>query len=263
MAKILLIETATEVCSAGIAVDGRVVALAEENLPTSHAARLTTLIQDCIQQSGIALAELDALAVSRGPGSYTSLRVGVSTAKGICYALDKPLIAVDTLQALAVASLVDYGMGNADYTVHPEVSQNEEGNNPHSVIRIPHSVFALPMLDARREEVWTALFNLKMQEVVSAQPLILKHELFYKFTEQLDDFNTETVFVISGNGAKKMKSAGINENVVFGAVSACSAKYLAEPAERFFQNKDFQDITYFEPFYMKPPNITIQNKPLF
>ncbi|MCB9331793.1 MAG: tRNA (adenosine(37)-N6)-threonylcarbamoyltransferase complex dimerization subunit type 1 TsaB [Lewinellaceae bacterium] len=244
MAKILLIETASEVCGAAIAVDGQTIALAEDPDQARHAERLTLLIAECCSQAAFKLSDLDAVAVSRGPGSYTALRVGVSTAKGICFALDKPLIAVDTLQALAAASLLEYG-------------------KTQPVSRSPHSVIAIPMLDARRQEVWTAAYDDQLHVAVPAQPLILQHELFEKFLNTIPDYNPETVCVISGNGSKKTEDAGIVENVVFSPVKKCSANYLAGLAEQFFQKNDFQNITHFEPFYMKSPNITTPNKPAF
>jgi tRNA threonylcarbamoyladenosine biosynthesis protein TsaB len=242
MAKILLIETATEACAAAIAIDGQVIASAEELEQPRHAERLTLLIRTCTEQAGLQLSDLDAVAVSRGPGSYTSLRVGVSTAKGICYALDKPLIAVDTLQALAAASLLEY-----------ETAAQSRAQ----------TVFAIPMLDARRQEVWAAVYTARLALALPAQPLILQHELFYEFKRAIPDFKPGCVCVVAGNGAKKMRNAGIVENMVFSPVENCSAKHLAALAEQIFQASGFQDITYFEPFYMKPPNITTPNKPLF
>lgn len=251
MAKILLIETATEVCSAAIAADGRVVTIAEDLQQPNHTARLTLLIEDCVKQSGIALASLDAVAVSRGPGSYTSLRTGASVAKGLCYALDKPLIAVDTLQALAWAELriVQKSGDNLQSVIHPEVWGQ--------------SAIYVPMLDARRQEVWTAVYDADLQELLSAQPLILQNNLFQKFIRNALEKSPESRVVILGNGAKKTGNELIGENMVMGIIQNCSAGHLAGLAERFFQAADFQNISYYEPHYMKPPNITPPGKPLF
>lgn len=237
MAKILLIETATEVCSAAIAADGQLAALAEDPEQLNHAARLTLLIEQCTRQAGIPLAALDAVAVSSGPGSYTSLRVGASVAKGICYALDKPLIAVPTLQALAAASL--------------------------AALPGAPDVYLLPMLDARRNEVWTAVFDRRFQTLVPAQALILEHNMFELFLQSVPPAPAASVFVASGNGAKKTGTEFIGKNVALSAVQKCSAQHLLSLAELFFQNSDFQSISYFEPFYMKKPNITEPKKPLF
>jgi tRNA threonylcarbamoyladenosine biosynthesis protein TsaB len=239
MAKILLIETATEVCSAAMAVDGKVVALAEDSEQPNHAARLTLLIQDCTQRSGIPLTHLDAVAVSSGPGSYTSLRAGASVAKGICYALDKPLIAVDTLQALAAASQL--------------------------AAHIPSTEVAcfVPMLDARRQEVWTAAYDAQLRTLVPAQPLIFENNFFEIYLQRISETAPANVFVVSGNGAKKIPNDPKIEKVVASLVQSCSAAHLAALAEHFFQNADFQDVAYFEPFYMKPPNITTSSKTSF
>lgn len=248
MAKILLIETASEVCGAAIAADGQIIALAEDAEQARHAERLTLLIAECCAQAALKLSDIDAVAVSRGPGSYTALRVGISTAKGICFALDKPLIAVDTLQALAAASLLEYGK------IQPV------GNTPGYKHQ---SVVAIPMLDARRQEVWTAAYDDQLRAIVPAQPLILQHELFGKFLNTIPGYKPETVCIISGNGSKKTEDAGIVENMVFSPVKKCSAKYLAILAEHIFQKNDFQSVTHFEPFYMKSPNITTPKKPAF
>ena len=269
MAKILLIETATEVCSAAIAVEGQVVALAEDLQQPNHTARLTLLIDACVKQAGMPLSSLDAVAVSRGPGSYTSLRTGASVAKGICYALDKPLVAVDTLLALAWAGLriTDCGL-----RINPALGMDAKRENealtkgwvnPQSAIRNPQSVIFIPMLDARRQEVWTAAYNAHLVEIVPPQPLILQHDLFEIFLQTVAEKSTGQVFVISGNGVKKIGSELIGENVVIGNIKNCSALHLAGPAEIFYQRGDFQDISYFSPSYMKLPNITTPNKPLF
>lgn len=237
MAKILLIETASEVCSAAIAVEGDIVALAEELHATSHAALLTLQIDRCVQASGIPLAALDAVAVSRGPGSYTALRVGASVAKGICYALGKPLIAIDTLLALAWASRA-------------------------SLSDASPAVF-VPMLDARRQEVWTAVYDESLRILTPPQPVILKDNLFKKFIlTNLPGIKAESL-VLSGNGCVKMNTEMVAENTVFSSVKNCSAGYLGALSEQIFQLSDFQDVAYFEPFYMKPPNITTPGKAPF
>ncbi len=235
MARILLIETATEVCSTAIAVDGVVVALEEEPQSLNHAALLTLQVEACARRAGMTLAELDAVAVSSGPGSYTSLRVGASVAKGICYALDKPLIAVDTLLALAGSEAL-------------ETSKTE----------LP--TFYMPMLDARRQEVWTAIFDARLTPLIPAQPLILEDNLFYDFIHNAVGHPQTTKIVISGNGAKKLENVRLFEASAIGRVKSCSAAHLASWAEIFFQNAEFQDVAWWTPTYMKPPNITTSSK---
>ena len=233
MARILLIETATDVCSAAIAVDGQIVALAEQLSTLQHAALLTLQIEACVRQAGWPLAQLDAVALSRGPGSYTALRVGASVAKGICYALDKPLIAVDTLLALALASRTELP---------------EDHDSPHTLL--------VPMLDARRQEVWTAVYDEQGLLLAPAQPIIVENNLFEKFIEAFITDWSGTRLVFSGNGMRKMQNVPGSLRAVFSPVENCSAVHLAMLAERFFQASDFQEVAYFEPFYMKPPNIT-------
>ena len=233
MARILLIETATDVCSAAIAVDGRVVALEEEISTLQHAALLTLQVAACVRQAGIPLATLDAVALSWGPGSYTALRVGASVAKGICYALDKPLIAVDTLAALAQAS-------------RQEVQHDEQ----------PGTLF-VPMLDARRQEVWMAVYDQDGLQLAPAQPLIMENFLFEDFIGEYITHRPGSRLVFAGNGMHKLRNVPKFAKAVFSSIKNCSAVYLAALAERFFQDSDFQPLAYFEPFYMKPPNITV------
>lgn len=241
MAKILLLETSSAVCSAAISVDGAIVALAETQEAPSHAALLTLQIQDCTQKAGISLADLDAVAISHGPGAYTSLRVGASVAKGICYALDKPLIAVNTLLALAHASR--------------ESAPSIPGTSG------PH--FYVPMLDARRQEIWVAIYDAELRELAPAQPLILENNLFLEFVAEKTGGVEISGVILSGNGMEKTRNGKFSEKIIFSDIERNSAMYLSALAEQYFQMIDFQDIAYFEPIYMKPPNITSSTKPLF
>ncbi|MEI6407933.1 MAG: tRNA (adenosine(37)-N6)-threonylcarbamoyltransferase complex dimerization subunit type 1 TsaB [Bacteroidota bacterium] len=239
MAKILLIESATDVCSVAIAVDGQLLALEENGDTMNHASVLTLQIEACVRRTGISLAELDAVCVSRGPGSYTSLRVGASVAKGICYALDKPLLAVDTLAALAWASRATLS------------DQSDETS------------FFVPMLDARRDEVWMAVYNAHLELLIPAEPFILDNNMFEEKISSVSgvkEAGSKSLYYMSGNGCIKARSVIFFERTVWSEKVKCSASFLNELAESKFQLRDFQDIAYFEPFYMKPPNITISNK---
>jgi tRNA threonylcarbamoyladenosine biosynthesis protein TsaB len=254
MARILLIETATEVCSAAIAVHGEVVAIAEELHSQNHAALLTLQIEQCVKDSGIPLSNLDAVAVSRGPGSYTSLRVGASVAKGICYALGKPLIAVDTLLALAAAARSEVGNWKLEID-NPDVTTN---------FQFPISNFLLlPMLDARRQEVWLAAYDPQLRPLATAQPLILENDLFEKFVRAADPAGLGEVLIVAGNGSLKLENVPASKRTVFSSIKNCSARHLVPLAEQFFQDADFQNVAYFEPFYMKAPNITTPSKAPF
>ncbi|MCP3928970.1 MAG: tRNA (adenosine(37)-N6)-threonylcarbamoyltransferase complex dimerization subunit type 1 TsaB, partial [Bacteroidetes bacterium] len=150
MAFFLNIETSTEICSICISEDETILALKDADDPYVHAGSITLLIQDCLKQAGITLEQLSAVSVSSGPGSYTALRIGTSTAKGICYALDKPLISIDTLQALAFAS-----------------AQKISGEWIHC-----------PMIDARRMEVYTAMYDSKGNAISDKQALIVEADSF-------------------------------------------------------------------------------------
>src|ERR1700741_5432810 len=139
MSFILCIETATEVCSVALVSETKVLSICENNDGTAHASRLTILIDEAIRQAGISLKQLDAIAVSKGPGSYTGLRVGVSTAKGLCYALEKPMISVETLKAMATGFI--------------QSLQDPISND-----------YFVPMIDARRMEVYAAVFNASLDQ---------------------------------------------------------------------------------------------------
>ncbi len=167
--------------------------------------------------------------------------MGVSTAKGLCFALGKPLIAVDTLLSLAAASW--------------KTALAEKHEQPVTLF--------LPMIDARRQEVWTAAYDLDLNCIVPAQPLILQDNLFYDFLTGIPNFTKNDRALLSGSGMKKMENVPFCEHAVFGQVAACSSRYLAAVAESSFKKGEFQDIAYYEPVYMKPPNITTPTKNLF
>ena len=273
MAKILLIETAANVCSAAIAVDGTPISLVETRNTLDHAALLTLHIQECVKQSGIPLAALDAVAVSGGPGSYTSLRVGASVAKGICYALEKPLIAVNTLEALAYAGrqwVEDEGWkieGRGSSVVNnPEPARENPlqafPGNPAtpSAFHLPSSTFFVPMLEARRQEVWTAIFDASLARVSPDMPLVLENNMFAEFVQLFTPNHNTSKFYIFGNGMDKAKKGFLHKAAAFCQVEHTSAAYLANLAEKAHRKGEFQNISYFEPFYMKPPNITTPGK---
>jgi len=221
MAKILSIETSTGVCSVAYSEDGKVIASKELYQVNSHASNLTVLIEELFEQNATPeLKDIDAVAVSSGPGSYTGLRIGVSTAKGICYALNIPLIAIDSMHVLT-QPLVDQEWNKSD---------------------LPYAF--CPLMDARRMEVYTAVFdkNLKLAESISAK--IVDEETFAPL------LNAHKV-VFFGNGADKCKEVIKHDNAVF--VDDCHplAKNLALLAEKQFAQKQFEDVAYFEPFYLK------------
>jgi tRNA threonylcarbamoyladenosine biosynthesis protein TsaB len=218
MATILSIETATSVCSVALAKDGRLLALREINAGFTHSENITVFISEACKEAQIALTEIDAIAVSKGPGSYTGLRIGASTAKGLCYALGKPLIAIGTLNSLAACSLT-----------------------------IPVSklnTLLVPMLDARRMEVYCAVFDPALNEISPAAAVVVSENSFAGILK------TNNV-VFFGDGADKCKAVlGNNPNSVFADVNLSAAGMMAL-AENKFQEKDFDDVSLFEPFYLK------------
>jgi tRNA threonylcarbamoyladenosine biosynthesis protein TsaB len=227
MALILNIETATTVCSVSLAKDGVLLALKEQNGDYSHSENLTLFIEDVCASSNTKLIDIDAVAVSKGPGSYTGLRIGVSTAKGLCYSLNKPLIAINTLQqiALGVSANFNFDSGNSNKL-----------NTP---------ILFCPMLDARRMEVYCAIYDKFNNEVVpTAAEIIDEHS----FTEIL----TNNTIVFFGDGAAKCKnSLAVNKNALFIDNVFPSAKNMITLSESAFINKQFEDVAYFEPFYLK------------
>lgn len=214
---ILQIETATPVCSVALSQDGKTIALKEEAAQNIHASSLTLFIEEVMKQAGLAYADLDAIAVSKGPGSYTGLRIGVSTAKGLCFALDKPLIALSTLQMMANGFLKQY----PDY-----------------------AGMVCPMIDARRMEVFTAVYTHHLAEV---EPISAKIVDKTSFSSSLD---AGTITFI-GDGAAKCATVLAHPNAQFSNLNFNSAANMSELAYLAFNQASFEDVAYFEPFYLK------------
>ncbi len=219
---ILNIETATKQCSVSIAKEGKTIVcneIAEEGY--SHAERLHVFIEDCVKEAGISYKDLAAIAVSQGPGSYTGLRIGVSAAKGLCYALGIPLIAVDTLKALAAQVKVTSGV-------------------------------IVPMLDARRMEVYSAVFDSNLESLRAIQAEIITEDSF-------QELEGNVYFV--GDCAAKCKEVLTKTNFVFlEDVVYPSAKEMSAFSYEKFLNNDFVDLAYFEPYYLKDFIITASKK---
>lgn len=227
MALILSIETSTTVCS--VALNEGVETLASEILFTeqSHSTHLTLLIKEVFHKAGKVMNDLSAVAVSEGPGSYTGLRIGVSTAKGICYTLGIPLIGVSTLQAMA-----------------QQAAQTGQGQSADLLI---------PMLDARRMEVYTATFGLHMNMLNETQPMILDEQSFQ------ETLVTNKVLFF-GNGSDKYRPLVNSENAQFLDDLIPQAWAVGELAAEKFVNKNFVDVAYFEPNYLKAYRATTPKK---
>jgi len=213
LGKILCIETATTNCSVALSVDGKLLAIKEDNnLGYSHSEKLHLYIQDILKENGLEPGDLDAVAISKGPGSYTGLRIGVSAAKGLCFSLDIPLISVPTLTSLA----------------H---KVKEKGR-------------VVPMLDARRMEVYTAVFNSEKQQVEETSARILEPNSY------IDLLNSGKVSFI-GSGVAKFQEICSHPNAIFVQDQLPSAREMVPLASAKFQQKDFEDVAYFEPYYLK------------
>ena len=222
MPYILNIETATKNCSVALAKEGKTIVskeIAEEGY--SHAERLHVFIEEIIKEAGITFQDLSAVAVSQGPGSYTGLRIGVSAAKGLCFALDIPLIAVDTLQVLASQATVSDGL-------------------------------VIPMLDARRMEVYSAIFNSNFDKIRAVEAEIITQDSFLDFQETL-------YFV--GDCAEKCKAVLTKQNFVFlEEIKYPSAKEMSFLSFEKYKKNDTVDVAYFEPYYLKDFLITTSKK---
>ncbi len=232
MSLILNIETATEVCSVSFSKNGQVIALKENFEGQSHAKLLTVFIDELLRENQLKIKNFDAIAVSMGPGSYTGLRIGVSAAKGLAYAADLPLIAVSTLQSLALSVL-------------QKPNKNIERN-----------AWICPMIDARRMEVYTAFFDtLNVQKTDISADIIDENSY-------LDILKNRQV-VFCGNGAAKCKDSIKHPNALFLDDIVCSAKYMAPLSDTAYREENFVDIAYFEPFYLKNFIATVPKKNIF
>ena len=235
MALILCIETGTDICSVGIARDGELISLRESDEGRDHARQVGVFVDELLDEMGLQPEDLDAVAVGKGPGSYTGLRIGVSFAKGLCYGIQKPLIAIGSLNALTEVAREDYEAGILDV----------EGWD---------DAVLCPMVDARRMEVYTQRFDAEGKALSEVTAEIIDGESFA--AERV----SERPFVIFGNGAKKC------EEVLSGAqwvAVAPSARGLVRLAEEAFEAGQFEDIAYFEPFYLKDFVGTTSKKRLF
>lgn len=213
MSYILNIETATKNCSVSLAKNGETLICKEiSEQGYSHAEKLHVFIDEILKESAIEMSDLKAIAVSQGPGSYTGLRIGVSSAKGLCYGLQIPLIAIDTLSTLAIQV------------------QKEDG-------------LIVPMIDARRMEVYSAIFNSKKEMIREVQAEILTEESFIN--------ETEKIYFI-GDSNEKAKSVLNKSNFIFlDNIIYPSANEMGSISHTKFLKGDFVDVAYFEPYYLK------------
>jgi tRNA threonylcarbamoyladenosine biosynthesis protein TsaB len=211
---ILNIETTTKNCSVSLSNNGQLIALKEINDGRySHAENLHPFIDDILKGTQHVYADLSAIAVSKGPGSYTGLRIGVSAAKGFSFALDIPLISVDTLRALAFKVEADAG-------------------------------FIIPILDARRMEVYQAIFTSDYKQVEATQAQIVEVTTY-------DTYFAKGKVYFVGDAVEKIQSIISHSNAVFVENIFPSAKEMISLSYKKFQQNDFEDVAYFEPYYLK------------
>ena len=218
---ILSLETSTTVCSVALNDGCCTLALRESDQPNAHSERITTFIKEVMDEAGITYSQLDAVAVSQGPGSYTGLRIGVSTAKGVCYAASLPLMAIDTLKAMACGMKVKMG------------GQIAPGD------------LLIPMIDARRMEVYAAVFDAQLNRIQDTAALIIDEHSF-------EDLRKDHRLWLFGDGAPKLKEVFKDTpevNIIDGFRP--SAAFMAPLADEALRAQRFVDVAYFEPFYLK------------
>ena len=230
MERIVLIETSTALCSTALAENGAIISYRESSAPKAHASLTAVFIKEMLEERGLSPQDCDAFCVSMGPGSYPGLRVGVSTAKGLCFGSGKPLMAVGTLDTLVAQTREIPGLdGDLKYVI--------------------------PMIDARRMEVYTAVFTPEGKQLTETAPAIIDEN---SFAEQLEQ--GQCLFI--GDGAGKCADVIRDPNAHF---IQCNPKASAMliPATSAYKEKRFEDVAYFEPFYLKEFVATVSKKKLF
>ena len=230
MGLILNIETSTTVCSVNIAENGIKLIGKETNEQNAHSKVLTSFIEELFKEINFQIKDIDAVAISKGPGSYTGLRIGVSVAKGIAYGSGIPLISVSTLQNMAWGA--------------KSLSAKEQG------------VLYAPMIDARRMEVYTQLFDNKINHINEISAKIIDDQSFYK------ELESHKIYFF-GDGAAKCKTAIKHKNALFIDNLNPSADFMISYSEQAFQDNKFEDVAYFEPFYLKDFVATVPKKNIF
>ena len=235
MANILNIETATEVCSVTLSRNGETLFQKENAEGLNHSQLLSVFIEGLFKTNGVGLNGLDAVAVSKGPGSYTGLRIGVSVAKGLCYGLNIPLISVGSIEAMGYymsANYTEYYSGDRD------------------------NVLYCPMIDARRMEVYTTLFNSRGENLLPVSAEIIDENSF-------GEYLGKHRILFFGNGAEKCRSKLTHPNALFLGPEKTSARFMQKLSEDKYNKREFENVAYFEPFYLKDFVATIpKNKVL-
>ena len=283
MERIILIETSTALCSVALAENGAVTSYRESSAPKAHASLTAVFIREVLAERGISLTDCDAVCVSMGPGSYTGLRVGVSTAKGLCFGSGKPLLAVGTLDTL-VAQAQMGGHDGTELTGHDGNDQHviaRSAANQHVIERSEEMCqstqysYIIPMIDARRMEVYAAVFkaatapedssnNIEQATATAAPAFVQITETAPAIIDEnsLAEYLEEGPCLFIGDGAGKCADVLKHPNAHF---CQCHPKASAmlEPALDALHKGDFKDVAYFEPFYLKEFVATVSKKKLF
>ncbi len=219
MGLILMIETATEICSVALALNGNIISIRENEKGNSHSANVAVFIDEVFKESAKLPSDIEAVAISKGPGSYTGLRIGVSSAKGMCYALNIPLIAIETLKSMSIGFL--------------------------QKTKIEKDALLCPMIDARRMEVYSAFYNSNLDVFRDVKAEIVE-EITYA------DYLKEHKIYFFGNGAVKCREVlGNYKNAIIVEDIFLSAENMVKLAEEKFIKNEFENTAYFEPFYLK------------
>ena len=279
MERIILIETSTALCSVALAENGAVTAYRESSAPKAHASLTAVFVQEVLQERGLQLNDCDAVCVSMGPGSYTGLRVGVSTAKGLCFGSGKPLLAIGTLDTLVAQA-------STATSSESSVIPSESSVIPSEVEESPYR-FIIPMIDARRMEVYAAVFassaiqsdatiisntpsaipsassvipseveeSPTYKQITETAPAIIDENSFAEYLEQ-----GPCLFI--GDGADKCADIIKHPNAHF-CQCMPKASAMLVPAITAYRSGDFKDVAYFEPFYLKEFVATVSKKKLF
>jgi tRNA threonylcarbamoyladenosine biosynthesis protein TsaB len=228
---VICLETATNLCSVALCDSAGVISLRETNEQKTHASQLTVFIQELLKENNLRAADLEAVAVSKGPGSYTGLRIGVSVAKGIAYAASIPLIGVDTLTSMFRGMRKNIISASSGYE---------------------DAIFC-PLLDARRMEVYYALYDFSGNLIKPVSAEIITEETF-------SDIPEKRKIILFGDGAEKCRGIIKRGNTQIVSDFSVSASYMQEPVYEAIRNKHFEDVAYFEPFYLKDFITTLSKK---
>jgi tRNA threonylcarbamoyladenosine biosynthesis protein TsaB len=227
MPKLICLDTSTAICSVCSGDSTGVIHLSEIDRKNSHTETITLQIRECVEKAGWSYKDIDGVAVSAGPGSYTGLRVGTSAAKGLVFALDIPLISVPTLMALAKG-------------ISHEC-------NPDELI--------MPMIDARRMEVYTAIYDHDLNIIEDTTALILEKGIF-------DKFSVDRKIIVCGNGCSKVNDINPPMNVEVRSTN-CSSAHMLAIAIKYYSKEKFVDVASYVPAYLKSPNVTKSKKKFF